>query len=196
MSAAELRRRAHVAQRWARNQAAAELRARWYLRGARSVGARPRVLGRPLVTTPVLVVGDDLLLWSHYRMTHLGGSGSLTVGDRVFLNAGVVILAFDHVVIADDVALGPEVQIIDSDSHPVEGRPTREAPVEIGRGSWIGTRSMILPGVRVGSRSVVAAGSIVRDEVPDDTLVAGVPARPVRSLIYPPGWTTAWKPPA
>jgi acetyltransferase-like isoleucine patch superfamily enzyme len=195
MTRGELRRRAHLAKRWVRQTGGAELRARWHLRDARAVGARPRVLGRPLITTPELVIGDDLLLWSHYRTTHLGGDASIAIGDRVFLNAGVVVLAFERITIEDDVALGPEVEVIDSDNHPLAGAPVRVAPVVIGRGSWIATRSLVLPGVRIGERAVVAAGSVVTSDVPDDTLVAGVPARPVRTLQYPAGCTTAWREP-
>ncbi len=173
--------------------AAAALRARWHLRGAVHVGERPRVLGRPLITNPNLSVGDDLLLWSHHRTTHLGGSGRLELGDRVFLNAGVVLLSFCEIVIEDDVALASEVFVTDSDNHPVGDRPVREAPVRIGRGAWVATRALILPGVTIGERAVVAAGAVVTRDVDDDTLVAGVPARPIRRIEYPVGRRTAWK---
>ena len=69
----------------------------------------------------------------------------------------------------------------------------RQAPVVIGRGAWLATRATVLAGVRIGRRSVVAAGSVVTCDVPDDTLVAGVPARPVRTLSYRRGQVAAWK---
>ena len=163
------------------------------LRGATTIGARPRVLGRPLIHTPELHIGDDFLCWSVHRLTHFGGNGRTDIGDRVFVNSGAVVLAFEHITIEDDVALASEVFISDSDNHSVAGRPVRQAPVVIERGAWIATRAMVLAGVRIGSRAVVAAGSVVHRDVPPDTLVAGVPARPVRTLDYPPGWTSAWK---
>jgi serine acetyltransferase len=66
------------------------------------------------------------------------------------------------------------------------------APVRIGDGSWIGTRAVILPGVTIGRRVLVAAGAVVARDVPDDSLVAGNPARVVRTLSYPPGCLRAW----
>ena len=66
------------------------------------------------------------------------------------------------------------------------------APVRIGDGTWVGARAMILPGVTIGKRVVVAAGSVVTRDVPDDSLVAGNPARVIRSLDYPAGCRRAW----
>jgi acetyltransferase-like isoleucine patch superfamily enzyme len=68
----------------------------------------------------------------------------------------------------------------------------KNAPVRIGDGSWIGARAIILPGVTIGRRCLVAAGAVVSKDVPDDTLVAGNPARVVRELVYPAGVTRAW----
>ena len=181
------------AKRWAADGAGAELRARWLLRGARSVGARPRVIGRPMISTPDLRIGDDFLLWSHHRVTHLGGTGTLEIGDRVFVNTGAVVLAFSQVSLADGAGLASEVFISDSDNHSLPDRPLNEAPIVIGRGSWIATRAMIMPGVHIGERAVVAAGAVVTSDVDDDTLVAGVPARPIRKLVYPPGRGSAWR---
>jgi serine acetyltransferase len=64
--------------------------------------------------------------------------------------------------------------------------------VVIGDGTWVGTRAIVLPGVTIGSRAVVAAGSVVTRDVPDEVLVAGNPARVVRELTYPPYCRRAW----
>nr|MDP9466593.1 hypothetical protein [Actinomycetota bacterium] len=85
-----------------------------------------------------------------------------------------------------------EAYVMDSNSHGVEGRSHVEAPVHIGDGTWIGARAMVLPGVNIGRRVLVAAGAVVTRDVPDDVLVAGNPARVVRSLDYPPGCKRAW----
>lgn len=196
--------RARVAMRWRWTQASkaaragriqAELRGRWYFRHAHQRGRRCWVIGDPLVTARHISVGDDFLLWSIHRRTHLGGepTGRLEFGDRVFVNSGAVILSFDRISIGSDVAIASEVFITDSDNHPIADRPMRQAPVTIGDGAWIATRAVILAGVTIGARAVVGAGSLVLEDVPDDTLVAGVPARPVRKLTYPPGATTAWR---
>jgi acetyltransferase-like isoleucine patch superfamily enzyme len=56
-------------------------------------------------------------------------------------------------------------------------------PVAIGNGTWLGANVTILPGVNVGAGVIVAAGSVVHDDVPPNTLVAGSPARVIKSLI-------------
>jgi acetyltransferase-like isoleucine patch superfamily enzyme len=67
--------------------------------------------------------------------------------------------------------------------HPLQGRfPAFSAPVVVGRGSFVGANATLLAGVRIGAGSFVAAGSVVTEEVPERTLVAGVPARKIRSL--------------
>jgi acetyltransferase-like isoleucine patch superfamily enzyme len=58
----------------------------------------------------------------------------------------------------------------------------RIAPVRIGRGAWIGQNAIIMPGVTIGAGAVVGALSVVRDDVPARTVVAGIPARVIRSL--------------
>ncbi len=67
-------------------------------------------------TTRTSTSENDLEIWSRHRLTHLGGDGRLVIGDRVFLNGGVVILAFKEIEIGDDVALASEVFITDSDN--------------------------------------------------------------------------------
>ena len=166
--------------------------ARWSLRRTSSVGSRAVVLGRPTVDATDLVVGDDFKVWSGHRKTLISGWGPIRIGDRVFVNCGTVLISVRGITVGDDVALANEVYVMDSNSHGVEGRPHVEAPVTIGDGTWVGARAMILPGVTIGKRVVVAAGSVVTRDVPDDVLVAGNPARVVRPLDYPAGCKRAW----
>jgi acetyltransferase-like isoleucine patch superfamily enzyme len=168
------------------------LKARWVLRGATRVGRSAHVLGRPTVNATDLEVGDHFKIWSGHRKTLISGWGRIRFGDRCFVNCGTVLISTCEIVVGDDVAMANEVMVLDSDSHGVEGRPHREAPVRIGDGSWLGNRAMVLPGVTIGKRVLVAAGAVVTRDVPDDTLVAGNPARVVRSLSYPPGCRRAW----
>ena len=164
----------------------------WVLRGAKSVGAQPTALGRPRVDATDLWIGDHFKIWCGHRLTLVTGWGRITIGDRVFINSGVVIMSVLEVTIGNDVAIANEAYIMDSDSHGVEGRPVKNAPVRIGDGSWIGARAIILPGVTIGRRCLVAAGAVVSRDVPDDSLVAGNPARVVRELVYPEGVSRAW----
>ena len=167
-------------------------KARWSLRRARRLGRRAMVLGSPTVNATDLEIGDDFKIWSGHRQTMLSGWGRLRIGDRVFLNSGTVLIAVEEIVVGDDVAMANEVLVVDSNSHGVEGRPHVQAPIRIGDGTWLGNRAMVLPGVTIGKRVLVAAGAVVTRDVPDDVLVAGNPARVVRALTYPPGCRRAW----
>jgi acetyltransferase-like isoleucine patch superfamily enzyme len=167
-------------------------KARWVLRGATRVGRSAHVLGSPTVDATDLEVGDHFRVWSGHRQTLISGWGRIRIGDRCFINCGTVLIAVKEIVIGDDVALANEVYVMDSNSHGVEGRPHVEAPVRIGDGTWVGNRAMILPGVTIGRRVLVAAGAVVTRDVPDEVMVAGNPARVVRSLSYPPGCRRAW----
>ena len=167
-------------------------KARWVLRSAKAVGKDAHVLGWPKVNATDLEVGDHFKVWSGHRQTLISGWGRIRFGDRCFVNCGTVLVSTCEVVVGDDVAMANEVYVMDSNSHGVEGRPHVEAPVRIGDGSWLGARAMVLPGVTVGKRVLVAAGTVVTRDVPDDVLVAGNPGRVVRSLSYPPGCRRAW----
>lgn len=167
-------------------------KATWSLRKVARVGRRAHVLGWPTVDATDLEIGDDVKIWSGHRQTLISGHGRLRIGARVFVNCGTVLLSVKEIVIGDDVAFANEVYVIDSNSHGLEGGPHVEAPVRIGDGTWLGARAMVLPGVTIGKRVMVAAGAVVTRDVPDDVLVAGNPARVVRALTYPPGCRRAW----
>lgn len=118
-----------------------------------------------------------------------GHNGSLELGERVFINTGATVVANHKIVIGDDCLFGDLVAIFDSNHHALEpSSPTRIAPVHIGKNVWVGRAATILPGVTIGDHAVIAAGSVVTDDVPARTLVAGAPARPIRTLDIPDGW--------
>jgi acetyltransferase-like isoleucine patch superfamily enzyme len=167
------------------------LNAEWRLRGA-SVGEQATIIGRPRVEATDLIVGDHFKICSSYRLTLISGWGRIRVGDRVFINSGVVLFSALEIVLGDDVAIANEAYLTDTNSHGVEGKPARSAPIRIGNGTWVGARAIILPGVSIGERCVVAAGAVVSRDVPEQTMVAGNPAKLVRELHYPPGVTRAW----
>lgn len=185
-------RRRRVELNWYRTVARQQLRGAWALRGIKSRGVRPVVFGKPVIDASDLEVGDDFKVWSGPRVTMISGWGRMRFGDRCFVNVGSTIISVEEIVVGDDVAFANDVYVMDSDSHGVEGRPHKQAPVHIGDGCWIGARAMILPGVTLGKRVLVAAGAVVTRDVPDDALVAGNPARVVRQLTYPAGCRRAW----
>jgi len=171
---------------------AGRARAAWYLRRLRSVGPGAEVSGNPDLQASDLVVGKQFKVYSGHRRTLVCGWGRIRVGDRCLFNSGVVIFSVVGVSIGDDVALAGEVYVMDSSSHGVEAHAPQEAPVRIGDGTWVGARAMILPGVTLGRRVVVAAGSVVTRDVPDDCMVGGNPARLIRRLDYPWFCQRAW----
>lgn len=184
--------RKRIEWQWRRAAVRQGVRAKWVLRKAKRVGHRAQVLGAPIVNATDLEIGDDFKVWSGHRTTLISGWGRLRIGDRVFVNVGTTLLAVQEIVIGDDVAFANEVYVMDSNSHGIEGRSHVQAPIRIGDGTWLGARAMVLPGVTIGKRVLVAAGAVVTRDVPDDVLVAGNPARVVRSLSYPPGCRRAW----
>ena len=102
----------------------------------------------------------------------------ITLGKNVFINHACSFLDLGGIIIAEDVMIGPRVNIT-SEDHSVEaaGRKTLvPAVVVIRKNAWIGAGATILPGVSIGENSGVAAGAVVRKDVPANTVVGGVPA--------------------
>jgi acetyltransferase-like isoleucine patch superfamily enzyme len=117
------------------------------------------------------------------------GRAVIRIGDRCSFAGGVVITAFESVEIGDDVITGRNIHISDhahefSDvSKPIRDQGvTPPRPVCIGTGSWIGQGAVICPGVSIGKNCVIGANSVVRADVPDHCVAAGVPARIIRQI--------------
>jgi acetyltransferase-like isoleucine patch superfamily enzyme len=127
-------------------------------------------------------LGADVLLSRGVRL-HLRAPGAtIEIGDRSFLNERTELMAHERVSIGDDCLLAWDVQVVDSDSHRLDGQP-HTAPVLIGDGVWIGCRATVLKGVTIGDGAVVAAGSVVVGDVPARALVGGNPARVLRERV-------------
>ena len=110
----------------------------------------------------------------------------LRIGRNCMVNEGCRFDAGSPITIGDRVYLGHDITVLttthDIGDHDQRCHGTRSEAVSIGDGTWIGTRTLILPGVHIGAGCVVAAGAVVTESVPDDTMVGGVPARALRSL--------------
>jgi len=115
------------------------------------------------------------------RALHIGSSCMINEGCR--FETGAAIRIGDRVHIGHDVTLLTTTHEIGPHEQRSHGRVV--APVTVGDGVWIGTRALVLPGVEIGAGAVVAAGSVVTGSVPPDTVVAGVPAKVLRSLEGP-----------
>lgn len=106
----------------------------------------------------------------------------VSIGRSTFLNRRTEVIAAESVAIGDDCAISWDVVITDTDYHELHGSK-RTAPVVIGDHVWIGARASILKGVTIGDGAVIAAGAVVTKDVPPGTLVAGSPARAIRSDV-------------
>ena len=116
-------------------------------------------------------------------------SDKVRFGERALVNSGCFLDGAADLLIEDDVVIGMQVTII-TGTHQIEsnykrvdlGKGTVPKSVRIGRGSWLGARSTILPGVSIGEGCVVAAGAVVNKDLAPHGLYAGVPAKLVKTL--------------
>ena len=111
-------------------------------------------------------------------------NGKLVIGDHVGIT-GSSICCSNHISIGNNVLIGPGCSIFDSDGHSIhpEERLTglsSSNPIFIENDVFVGTKCIILKGVRIGEGSIIAAGSVVMDSVPPFTIVAGNPAQKYR----------------
>jgi len=110
------------------------------------------------------------------------------IGDRVLIGRGSSIVGHFNIVIEDDVFFGPNVYVTDQNhafddlSLPIGKQSMPEEPVRIGAGSWIGTNSVVLPGVTIGKHVAIGAGSIVTSDLPDNCVAVGSPARVIQQF--------------
>lgn len=148
-------------------------------------------------------VGDGTLIGQLVTMSagmipdqDLGEEAVLRIGDRCVIGRGSHIVAHQSVEIGDDVWTGPYVYITDQnhgyeDTHtPIGNQLPVNRPVSIGSGCWLGAGAIILPGARIGRNVVIAAGSVVRGELPDHCMAAGVPAKVIKEHTES-GWQRA-----
>ena len=111
---------------------------------------------------------------------------NIHVGDQFLANYNVTILDIMPVHIGDYVMIGPNT-LISTVNHPITPKGRREhlgigKPVTIGNDVWLGGSVTICPGVTIGNNVVVAAGAVVTKDVPDNSLVGGVPAKLIRTI--------------
>jgi acetyltransferase-like isoleucine patch superfamily enzyme len=119
---------------------------------------------------------------------------AIRIGDRCLIGRGSGIVAHLSIEIGDDVWTGHHVYITDQNhgyedvTRPISDQLAPERPVRVGNGSWLGHGSIVLPGAKIGDHVVVAAGSVVTGELPDNCVAAGNPARVIRQYVDGDGW--------
>ncbi len=131
------------------------------------------ILGRPVPT--------GLTIYPPFYTDH---GLNLAIDERVFINQGCTFLDYAGIRLGRGVMVGPKATFITM-GHPVDPEERRKfltgAPIDIAENVWIGAGAMILPGVSIGRDSVIAAGAVVADDVPANSLVVGDKATVRRS---------------
>ena len=138
-------------------------------------------------------LGRDTLVAAHVTLSAGMGPGQemltepvVSIGNRCVIGRGTSIVGHFSIDIGDDVYMGMNVYITDQNhgyedlGQPIGTQTPNDEAVSIGSGSWIGSGAVILPGARIGNHVVVGANSVVRGEIPGNSVVVGVPGRVVR----------------
>ena len=163
------------------------------------------LVGQPICSRypgSFISLGSGVTLDSAIRSNRLGGfspcvvrtvtpTARIRLGDRVGLSNSVIV-AGNSIEIGQDTIIGSGVMILDNDFHSmgagfswVSECSKNSDPIKIGRGCFIGSRSIILKGVTLGDRAIIGAGAVVTKDVPAYSMAAGNPARIVRTIPKP-----------
>lgn len=133
-------------------------------------------------------VGEDVWIEAPFYCDY---GEQIYIGNHVFINYSCVFLDSNTITINDHVLIGPGVQIYTA-SHPLKADErinineksylTTSKPVEIGEQCWIGGGTFIMPGITIGSKTTIGAGSVVTKPIPANVFAAGNPCKIVRKL--------------
>jgi len=145
----------------------------------------------------IIVLGENITIVNDSKYNRAGinhpaqlvaAKGALlTIGNSVGVSGGS-IFCVESITIWNHVLLGANSNAYDNDFHPVDhikrrnNLPGASAPVVIEDDVWLCADVVVLKGVTIGARSVIAAGSVVTSDIPPDTLAGGSPAKPIRQL--------------
>lgn len=170
-------------------------RCRGYIRlrisGANKIGKSPLLIGKAhFQLRGTTHIGDKFMVEGLVAVTiKVGPGASLSIGDRVYMNAGTSIEAYHELIIGNDVLIGPFASIIDDDRHEVEPGSVRyKGPTVVGNNVWLGRNVAVLPGVTISDGAVIGANSVVTRSIPPNSFAAGAPARVLSKLDIPEGW--------
>jgi acetyltransferase-like isoleucine patch superfamily enzyme len=149
----------------------------------------------------VMLFGKDMSLRSSVRSNPLGPNhpvilctwkpgAELKIGDHFGMTGGSIIVA-EKVVIGNNVFVGANTTITDTDFHPLNPQArmntpqkAKTSPIIIEDNVFIGMNCLILKGVTIGKGSIIGAGSVVTKNIPENTISAGNPAKPIRKLVF------------
>ncbi len=141
----------------------------------------------------LLLIGDNCIFLSRSTsnliginrpciISSIGENGSvLKIGNNCGFS-GTVIGCFEKITIGDNVKCGANTIITDSDWHPEDPRSSAAKPVVIEDNVWLGVNVVVLKGVKIGSNSIIGAGSIVTKDIPSNVIAAGNPCKVIKTI--------------
>lgn len=134
----------------------------------------------------IIEVGNKVLLYKECKVSVLGThqEARLIIGDNTSIGDRTEIHCGKEIIIGNKCNISWDVVIMDRDYHRLNSEKHVYKPVHIGDEVWIGCRSIILKGVKIGNGAVVAAGSVVTKDVQPNAMVAGNPAKVIKEDIY------------
>lgn len=115
---------------------------------------------------------------------HINYGKRTKIGKNVFINFDCIFLDLGGITIEDNVLIAPKVSLL-SEGHPISPKERHSLTVghiHIKKNAWIGANATILQGVTIGENAVVASGAVVSNNVPDNTIVAGIPAKIIKTI--------------
>ncbi|MDO4160852.1 MAG: sugar O-acetyltransferase [Prevotellaceae bacterium] len=109
---------------------------------------------------------------------------NITIGENVFINACCHFQDHGGITIGDGCQIGHNVVFatLNHGVQPEDRKHTYPAPIVLGKNVWVGSNSTILSGVTIGDNSIIAAGAVVSKDVPESTIVGGVPAKTIKKI--------------
>lgn len=157
----------------------------WRLRGA-GLGQKVSVGSRCRVDRPwCLQIGGRTTAESDVYIKIVDDNAVLKIGEYVFIGKGTELDIMEKLTIGDHTVIAPKCFIIDHNHSTaanlrIDQQPCVVKPVVIGKDVWLGTGTVVLPGVTIGDRAIIGANAVVTRNVPPMAIVAGVPAKLLR----------------
>jgi|SRR6476620_6228646 len=146
-----------------------------------NTASEPRKIREMLAAITGAIIDGTVTVFTPF---HVNYGKNTQFGKNIFVNFDCTFLDLGGIQIDDDVMLAPGVKLL-SEGHPTtatERQHLTAGKIHIKKNAWIGSNAVILQGVTIGENSVVAAGAIVSKDVPDNSIVGGIPAKIIKSI--------------
>ena len=135
-----------------------------------------------MIDTSKINIGKFLMIRGPFYLKTMGGA-SISIGDECFFNNNCSVTAAEKIIIGNRCKFANNLVIVDHDHEIVDGHATADLvsePIHIGDNVWVGANCTILKGVNIGKCAIIAAGAVVTKDVPEYTIVAGIPAKEIK----------------